>query len=502
VIVGGGLAGLAAAVAAVRRGWSPLVLEKRPYLGGRAFSFIDRDTGVEVDNGQHVFLGACTEYIAVLKEIGAWGNVAVQDRLRIPVIRGPITSYLRWSSNVPQAFGLLPSLMAFRHLGFLDKLRIVYGMSRIRGVYRDRASRKSDLDRETFDAWLRRHAQNDRTIANLWNLVVLPALNDDISAVSADAGIMLFQTALLGGGEAAVIGYSRVALSRLAGDAATAYIGARCGTVRTSTEVARVVVTAAGRVSEVVTVAGERIPCEAAVLAVPHHTLPDLLPAELKASGPLSDVALQRAAELGSAPIVGVHIWYDRPVVDDVFVAVLDSPVQWVFNVDAMHKQSDGSAQHVVISLSGAWKWSQMTRDELRDVFLPEMVRLFPRAAQANVVRFLSVKQVQATFRCTPGSAALRPGQRTSVPNLFVAGDWTATGWPSTMESAVRSGNLAIAALVEAFAPARAIGRRDGQPGAAWGDALPGGSDAHEAAGVSRAPGSELPADRIGGGRK
>ncbi|MBI2965849.1 MAG: NAD(P)-binding protein, partial [Chloroflexi bacterium] len=197
VIVGGGLAGLSAAVAAVRQGWSPLVLEKRPYLGGRAFSFIDRETGVEVDNGQHVFLGACVEYVAFLKEIGAWGNVAVQDRLNIPVIKGKRTSHLRWSAGVPKAFGLLPSLLAFRHLGFLDKLRVVYGMTRIRGVRRNRAA--EELDAETFDAWLRQHGQNDSTIENLWNLIVLPALNDDITAVSADAGIMLFQTALLGG---------------------------------------------------------------------------------------------------------------------------------------------------------------------------------------------------------------------------------------------------------------------------------------------------------------
>jgi squalene-associated FAD-dependent desaturase len=486
VIVGGGLAGLAAAVAAARQGWSPLVLEKRPYLGGRAFSFVDRETGVEVDNGQHVFLGACTEYIAFLKKIGAWGNVVLQDRLDIPVVRNGRTSRLRWSSRVPEGLGLLPSLLSYRHLSLGDKLRVLYGMTRIRSVRDASVNGPGSLDGEAFEAWLRRNGQNDATIQNLWNLIVLPALNDDISAVSAGAGVMLFRTALMGGRVDAAIGYSRVALSRLAGDASTSYIRAHGGDVRTSTEVARLEISGTGagvpsdmqaamptrlarplRVDAVTTATGGRIPCQAAVVAVSHHALGALLPPALAARP-----EFEPASRLESAPIVGVHIWYDRPVLDDTFVAVLDSPVQWVFNVDAMHDRlgpaadhrdrvagpgdSTGAQQHVVISLSGAWTWSQMTRDELRDVFLPEMARLFPRAAAANVVRFLSVKQIQATFRCTPGTAKLRLGQRTPVSNLFLAGDWTATGWPSTMESAVRSGNLAASGLGPA--PAEEIG--------------------------------------------
>jgi squalene-associated FAD-dependent desaturase len=415
------------------------VLEKRPYLGGRAFSFVDRETQIEVDNGQHVFLGACTEYIAFLKEIGAWGNVVLQDRLDIPVMRNGKLSRLRWSTRVPGAIGLLPALISYRHLGLLDRVRVAYGMTRIRGVRRGRHS--ATLDRETFDRWLRRHGQNARTIGALWNLIVLPALNDDITSVSADAGVMLFQTALMGGREAAAIGYSRVALSKLAGDAATVYLSGHGGSVRTSVEVERVEVMD-GRAVAVVTTANERVPADAVVLAVSHGAVASVVPRELSGQdggGP--------GQNLDSAPIVGVHIWYDRKIIDDVFVAVLDSPVQWVFNVDAMHALQAVGTQHVVISLSGAWQWAQMTRDELRSVFVPEMARLFPQASPSAVVRFLSVKQTSATFRCTPGSAALRPKHHTTVPNLALAGDWTDTGWPSTMESAVRSGTLAAEAI-------------------------------------------------------
>ncbi|MBI4220658.1 MAG: FAD-dependent oxidoreductase, partial [Chloroflexi bacterium] len=438
IVVGGGLAGLAAAVAAADAGWAPLVLEKRPYLGGRAFSFVDREAGVEIDNGQHVFLGACTEYIAFLHRIGAWENVILQPRLDFPVIRNGKISNLRWSDRVPKSMGLLPSLLGYRHLSFRDKLRVAYGMLKIRGIRR--SSEDAALDRETFEAWLRRNGQSEAAVRNLWNLIVLPALNDDVSVVSADSGVMLFQTALLGDSDAASIGYSRVALTRLAGDAATRYLEARGGQVRTGTEVVRVE-TAGSSAHAVLTTAGERISCDAVVLAVPHFGLENLLSNGLRAQEPFA-----LASRLESAPIVGVHIWYDRPVIADVFVAVLDSPIQWVFNVDRMHSVPS-PLHHVVISLSGAWEWAQMTREALREVFVPEMARVFPGAARANVERFVSVKQVQATFRSLPGTAALRPGPITPIRNLFLAGDWVATGWPSTMESAVRSGNQAARAL-------------------------------------------------------
>ncbi len=168
----------------------------------------------------------------------------------------------------------------------------------------------------------------------------------------------------------------------------------------------------------------------------------------------MSSEALLPSQELESAPIVGVHIWYDRPVMDDEFIAVLDSPIQWVFNVTRLHPDEPldpPGGQHVVISLSGAYRWVKLGRSELREVFVSEMARVFPPAAEAEVTRVLSVKQVRATFRVTPGASAHRLPQRTPVRNLFLAGDWTRTGWPSTMESAVRSGNLAADAAAEAL---------------------------------------------------
>ena len=442
VIVGGGLAGLAAATRCARLGLSPIVLEKRGYLGGRAFSFVDRDTGVEVDNGQHVFVGACTEYREFLQEIGAWHLVYEQPRLDIPVLRDGVVSRLSWSRI--SGLRMLPSLLAYRHLGFIDRLRVIYGVVRLRMVNRERDS----LDAETFKHWLERHGQNQSTITRLWNLIVLPALNDDIGDVSAHAGVTLFRTALLKGRSEATIGYPRVGLSALAGEPTLTHLSATGGEVRRACEVEALEMED-GRVARARLTDGSVLDGDSFIVAVPHNALSDVLPSEVAA-----DPSIATAAQLETAPIVGVHIWYDRPVLDEEFIAVLDSPLQFIFNVTALHPSEPvdpPGGQHVVISLSGAHRWVQLDRSELRELFVAEMARAFPAAAGANVTRFLSVKQVHATFRVVPGAEAHRPPQRTPVANLFLAGDWTRTGWPSTMESAVRSGNLAAEAAAAAL---------------------------------------------------
>lgn len=443
VIVGGGLAGLAAGVDLAKRGLRVTVLEKRPFLGGRAFSFDDPETGVEVDNGQHVFVGACSAYTRFLREIGAWENVRMSGRLETRVIRNGESAWLRASSWIPGSAANLPALLRYGHISLLGRLRLLYGMARIRFARRRPGGPFED---ETFDSWLRRHGQSDETISRFWNLIVLPGLNDDIKDVSADAGLMLFQTALLGAPSKAAIGYPVVGLSRLAGDSAASSITGNGGEVRTASDVVRIL-TEAGRAIGVSLSSGEVIPADAVVVAVPPSELLGLLQPEIR-----TDEFFAPAASVETAPIVGVHIWYDRPVLEDRFVAVLDSPLQWVFNVTRMHEKEterDGRGQHIAISLSGAWQWKDMSKAELKEVFVTEMARVFPAAATASVTRFITVKMLEATFRVIPGAERNRLPQVTPVPGLFLAGDWTRTGWPSTMESAVRSGNLAAEAVAK-----------------------------------------------------
>jgi len=445
IVVGGGLAGLAAATRLAALGVRPILFEKRPFLGGRAYSFPDRRTGEEIDNGQHVLLGACTGYIRFLKEIGAWNSVHLCRGLDVPVLLNGRMSRLR-SARLPGGLGMMAALLGYGHLSWAEKARIVFGIARAALERRDRNAR---LERMSFDKWLRWNGQTERTIDRFWDLVARAALNDVSRWVSADAGLMLVHTALLGSPSNAAIGWSRVGLTRLAGDAARSRIEALGGEVRTGVEVGRVEM-AGDAVSGVRLTDGTAAASDACILAVPFHALAYLLPPDLAESE-----AFSPAASLETSPIVAVHIWYDRPVLEENFVAVLDSPVQWVFNVSSLHGEDPADGQHIVISLSGAWEWRDVPKAELRETFAAEMARLFPAATRDSATRVLVVKNLDATFRSAPGAARARLPQRTPVPGLFLAGDWTSTGWPSTMESAVRSGYLAADAALESLTSPR-----------------------------------------------
>lgn len=433
VVVGGGLAGLAAAVRLAEAGWKPLLFERRPFLGGRAYSFEDRETGVEVDNGQHVFVGACNEYQDFLRKIGAQDNVRMPDRLDAPVLRNGMMSRLK-AAALPGFLANAKALLSYGHLSPSAKLRLFFGLLRIR-VARRRSG--GPMEYETFDSWLRRNMQNDETIDNFWNLITLPALNDDIRDVNADMGVMLFQTALMGAPQNAAIGYPVVGLSSLAGTAASDYIHSAGGEVRCGVGVNEIDFVD-GHI-QVRTSAGATTRADACVVALMPDKMLEVLP-EAHRGNPF----FSQARMVQTAPIVGVHIWYDRPIMDEMFVAAIDTPVQWVFNVTGMRGMKDEEGgQHVVISLSGAWQWKDMPKAELRELFTAEMEKLFPAAAASKVKRFLVVKMLDATFRVTPGSGNHRLSQKTPESGFFLAGDWTDTGWPSTMEGAVRSGNLA-----------------------------------------------------------
>lgn len=443
VVLGGGLAGLSTALQLIYRGFAVTLIEKRPFLGGRAFSFLDPKEEVEIDNGQHVFLGCCTYYVDYLRTIGATDKTYLQDRLKVVVMkdgkRGIIGS-TPWLGRLH----LFPSFLRYPHLGVWDKVRAIYGLASM--ALTRRKDGPSLLDRETAYDWLKRHGQSDRAISALWNMILLPSLNDDVRDASADMAIMLFQAGLLKGPREAAIGLSSVGLTSLNGDPALELLTRR-GADMALGKTVRSIAVDDGRATGISLSDGSTVEADAYVSALPFGVLLDSLPDNVRGSAFFS-----RAANLGSSPIVGVHLWYDRQIMDEEFVAFLDSPVQWVFNksrIQGTASETDG--QYVCISLSGAWQFIDRPKDELAAEFIAEMERLFPRAAGARVVRSLVVKEPQATFSAAPGAAEGRLPQTTPVSNLFLAGEWTDTGWPSTMEGAVRSGVFAAEAVAESL---------------------------------------------------
>ena len=438
VVIGGGLAGMAAACDLADRGHPVALMEKRPFLGGRAFSFREPDTGQEIDNGQHVFLGCCTAYIDFLKKLGALHNTHIPPRLDVSILGyGGRKGVLR-SVNLPAPFHLAPSLLSYPYLSWSEKLRVLYGGLRI--YMTKRRDGEGRPGGETFASWLKRHHQTDSAIDRFWNLIILPTLNDDISEVSADMGLMVFQESVLKSRASAGIGYAKVGLSELVSEATKSYLSARGGEVLLGAG-AREIAVDSDMVCGVHTSNGV-VKGDWYISALPSYDLTAMLPPSL-ADGDF----FSRAKGLSYSPIVDVHIWYDRPVMEEIFSGFVDSPLQWVFNKTSMRGDKGDSGQYLCISLSGAWQYADMPKQEIREMFLDEMKSVFPRARDAQVERLLIVKQPRATFRSVPGVEAHRLPSATPISNLFLAGEWVDTGWPGTMEGAVRSGRTAAQAL-------------------------------------------------------
>lgn len=444
-IAGGGLAGLAAACNLADAGYGVTLFEKRPFLGGRAYSYTDKSSGLTVDNGQHVFLGCCTEYIRFLERLGVRDAAHLQKRFRVPVIDKVWGESLLAAADLPPPMHLLPSLLRFRSLSPGEKALAGWALSQIHLTNR---ARHPELDDITFEEWLLARKQSLHAIRSLWNLIVLPTLNGDTSRVSADVALMVFQEGFLRSRHGANIGWAKVGLSELLAGAARRYIEERGGELRLEEALWGLEVED-GEVSRLRAGSGE-VTADAYVVALPVESVLDALPDVVR-----DEAFFARIGRIGTSPIVNVHLWYDRPVWRRGFAAFLNTPVQWVFNKSKLWGES-GGGQYLDISLSGAHDFVDLSSSEIIQLFTKEMFALFPETRGAELVRSLVVKQREATFDAVPGVGALRPTQATPLPNLFLAGDWTQTGWPATMESAVRSGRLAAGAVIREASGKRA----------------------------------------------
>jgi hydroxysqualene dehydroxylase len=421
VVCGGGLAGVAAACEAALAGASVTLVERRPFLGGRAFSFVDRESGREVDNGQHVFLGCCPAYMSLLRMLGTLGHTTLQRRLDAPVRdREGRRGALR-AAPLPAPLHLGPSFAAYPLLSARERAAALPALTALTALG-PRARER--LDERSFADWLAEHGQGERAVARFWDLIVLPTCNDRADRVSAALAAFVFRRGFLGSVRGSAIGWSRVGLTRLVDPAVRVWLAARGGRVLDGRGAAAVE-------PGLVTLSdGERLPADAIVLALPPGRVRQVAPA-----------ALPGDPGLGASPIVNVHLWYDRPVMDEPFTAVVDSPAQWIFNRSAMGARADaGGAHHLAVSISGARDEIDVPRARLAATLRAEVEHILPAARTAGLVASAVVKEPHATFAAAPGQATRRPGPATPMPGVALAGAWTATGWPATMEGAVRSG--------------------------------------------------------------
>ncbi|MFJ6462902.1 hydroxysqualene dehydroxylase HpnE [Streptomyces sp. NPDC091387] len=437
VVIGGGLAGITSALRLADAGLDVTLLEGRPRLGGLAFSF--RRGELTVDNGQHVYLRCCTAYRWFLDRVDGARLAPLQNRLDVPVLdvgrpAGPRLGRLR-RNGLPVPFHLAAGLAGYPHLSLAERASVGRAALALGRLDPDDPA----LDDIDFGSWLARHGQSPRTVEALWDLVGVATLNATAPNSSLALAAKVFKTGLLSDPGAADIGWASVPLGDIHDTLSRKALDSAGVRTELRTKAGSLTRTDDGR--WLVDTGAERIEADTVVLAVPQQETHALLP-----EGALD--APERLLEIGSSPILNVHVVYDRKVLRRPFFTALGSPVQWVFDRTEASGLT-GPGQYLAVSQSAADEEIDLPVAELRARYLPELERLLPAARGAGIRDFFVTRERTATFAPAPGVGRLRPGTRTRAPGLFLAGAWTATGWPATMEGAVRSGaGAADAALL------------------------------------------------------
>jgi squalene-associated FAD-dependent desaturase len=435
-IAGGGLAGLAAGCALAEAGFHVSLFERRPYLGGRASSYEHPGTGEIVDNCQHVLLGCCTNLLDF------YGRAGVQDKIRWYEKLTFLEPGGRASVIAPSALPApLHTGLAFLRadcLSFRDKLSISRAMAAL--------APSTPADRgESFLDWLRGHGQTAQAIERFWKTILVSALNEDLDKVSVPYAAQVVRESFLKSADAGRMGIPTVPLTDLystAGD----YIRARGGEIefRAGVESFRTVPFAVN-----VTTNGQEQQFDYLVLAVPFEVLGRMLP-DTPAAAPL----VAALGEFSTSPITGIHLWFDRQISDLDHAVLLDRTIQWMFHKSRLIAARDnasaggnGGGSYIELVVSCSRSLVEKSKAEIVEMAIREAQEFFPGAPDAVLLKSTVIKEVHATYSPRPGIDRYRPRPATAWPRVFLAGDWTATGWPATMEGAVRSGYLASEAV-------------------------------------------------------
>lgn len=439
VIIGGGLAGMAAAAALATLDYRVTLLESRPRLGGRASSFVDQTTGTTIDNCQHVNLGCCTnfQHFCQVTQIAD----GLQTEPAITFIGPNNRAHTLAASWLPAPLHLLPSFARLSYLSWYDKWRLAWGLRAL-------AHRRLADSNEIMADWLRRHRQTTNTIARVWQVVLVSALSETLDRITVHDARKVFVDAFLANRHGWELQVPTQPLDTLYTQRVGAWLASVGVDVRLSTGVLRLKIES-DRAVGVELRDGTTLQADEVVLATPSYLVKALLPESLAIHPQI--VALDR---LEWAPISSVHLWFDRAIMPLPHATFVDRLSQWIFDRGAV-QQADGTMSHyyqVVISASRQLAGREQS-EIIREV-ISELAAVWPAVGAARLINARVVTEHKACLSMLPGNAALRPTSQSPIPNVSFAGDWTSTGWPSTMEGAVRSGYMA----------AENVSRRLGQP--------------------------------------
>ena len=458
IVIGGGLAGLAASVALAESGVRVRLFEQRPFLGGRAASY-ELPNGEHVDNCQHVTFGCCTNLDDFYRRVGSAGKIKFFDRLLLLDPQGRRGEM--HAGFLPAPLHMTGSFLTFAPLGLKDKIAIARAFNSI--IFA--GGRPKDVEQPggiSMLEWLQRRKQTPAAISRFWRTVLVSALSEELDRIDARYGVDVFWKAVLSTKHGYRMGVPAVALGELY-DGCRQAIEKRGGEVLFRSPV-RGLKLENGKLMAAIFDSNREETADAFVLALPHQVLADLLPESAKQADP----ALANLDKITDASITGVHFWFDRQVMVEPFITLLDTTTQWIFNKSALYADleraaSNGSSnratagdsphspsnpQYLQLVISASYDLLQMPRQEIIDLCLKEVRHALPAARDANLLKSTVIKEAAATFSPQPGVDRWRPTQETRIAGLFLAGDWTATGWPATMEGAVRSGYLAAEAVL------------------------------------------------------
>ncbi|MCS6884159.1 MAG: hydroxysqualene dehydroxylase HpnE [Acidobacteriota bacterium] len=440
-IIGGGFAGLAAAVALAETGYKVTVFERRAALGGRAYSFIESITGDVLDNGQHLLMGCYHETFKFLRKLGTAHLVNLQQRPRVDFIDVEGKQTFLECPKLPAPLHLLFGLFRLKGIPIRDKL----GFLRLGNQLRIDTNRlRKQLASLTVDQWLDAYDQSKTARKRFWEMLCVATINLDPAQAAAVLLAEVLRRSFGSSYEDACLGLPATGLSQLYTEQARYYIEQRGGNVRLRTPVKKLLISSDCCLG-LQTERGETFTADYYISAVPHLALKEILPAEL-----FNQPYFAAWKNFKTSPIVSINLWFDKPITELGFVGLVQGRIQWLFNKNLLFKHCNKDKYLVSCVISAATNYSSSNKNDLVSLALEDLANFFPSVRTAKLLNAVVVKEQHATFRATVDAEASRPKHKSPVNNLFLAGDWTDTGLPATIESAVLSGHK-CAQLVSAL---------------------------------------------------